>query len=137
MQTVAGHAGELRAGRGVTALALHVPVEGLLHRVGLARGGGARAGGGSRDSVAMLTITEPTGSPAAVSSPIASAVSCTGMSSNRVTRCTAVCGERSTAITPSLWVLIGPERVSPATSPVTLRKRVIRPVGGASTTTAS
>ena len=65
------------------------------------------------------------------------AVSCTGMSSRRVTRCTAVCGERSTAMTPSLWVLIGPERASCDISPVTPRKRVIRPVGGASTTTAS
>ena len=33
--------------------------------------------------------------------------------------------------------LIGPDRASPATSPVTLRNRVIRPVGGASTTMAS
>ena len=85
----------------------------------------------------MFTITEPTGSLFSVSSAIASAVSCTGMSSRRVTRCTAVCGERSTAMTPSLWVLIGPERASCAISAVTPRKRVIRPVGGASTTTAS
>ena len=40
-------------------------------------------------------------------------------------------------MTPSLWVLIGPERASWAISAVTPRKRVIRPVGGASTTTAS
>ena len=40
-------------------------------------------------------------------------------------------------MTPSLWVLIGPERASWAISAVTPRNRVIRPVGGASTTTAS
>ena len=85
----------------------------------------------------MLTTTEPTGSPAAVSSAMASAVSCTGMSSSSVTRCTAVWGERRTAMTPSLWVLIGPDRASCDISAVTPRNRVIRPVGGASTTTAS
>jgi len=97
----------------------------------------ARPSTGSTGSVAMFTITDPIGSFASVSSAIASAVSWTGMSSSRVTRCTAVCGERSTAITPSLWVLIGPERASWPISLVTLRNRVIRPVGGASTTTAS
>ncbi len=85
----------------------------------------------------MFTITDPTGRPAALRSATASAVSWTGMSSSRVTRCTAVCGERSTAMTPSDWVLMGPERASWAISAVTPRKRVIRPVGGASTTTAS
>ena len=35
------------------------------------------------------------------------------------------------------WVWIGPILASPATSSVTFRKRVIRPVGGASITTAS
>ena len=45
--------------------------------------------------------------------------------------------ERRVAVTPSLCVLIGPERASWAISAVTPRNRVIRPVGGASTTTAS
>ena len=40
-----------------------------------------------------------------------------GMSSSSVTRWTAVCGERSTAITPSLWVLIGPDRASWPSTP--------------------
>ena len=85
----------------------------------------------------MFTMTAPTGRRAARSSATASTVSCTGISSSSVTTCTAVCGERSTAITPSLCVLIGPTLASPATSAVTLRKRAIRPVGGASSTTAS
>ena len=85
----------------------------------------------------MFTMTEPTGRCAARSSVTASTVSCTGISSSRVTTCTAVWGERSTAITPSLCDLIGPTLASPATSAVTLRKRVIRPVGGASRITAS
>jgi len=35
------------------------------------------------------------------------------------------------------WLWIGPILASPTTSSLTLRKRVIRPVGGASSTTAS
>ena len=54
---------------------------------------------GSSGARAMLTMTPPTGSPAALSSASASTVSCTGISSSSVTRCTAVCGERSTAMT--------------------------------------
>jgi hypothetical protein len=95
------------------------------------------AGSGSNGGRVMLTITEPTGSPLARSSTTASTVSCTGISSSSVTTCTAVWDERSTAMTPSLCDLTGPTLASPATSAVTLRKRVIRPVGGASTTTAS
>ena len=86
---------------------------------------------------APLTITRPTGMPSAVSSAIASTVSWTGISSSSVTTCTAVIGERSSAATPSLWVLIGPTLASRAVSAVTLRNRPIRPVGGASSTTAS
>ena len=64
-------------------------------------------------------------------------VSWTGISSSRVTRCTAVRGEAMTAITDFAWLWIGPIRAIPATSELTLRNRVIRPVGGASITTAS
>ncbi len=73
----------------------------------------------------------------AASSATPSSVSCTGISSSSVTRCTAVCGERSTAMTPSDCALIGPTLARPPTSCVMLRKRAIRPVGGASSTTAS
>ncbi len=79
----------------------------------------------------------PTGSPAAVSSAAASAVSCTGISSSSVTRWTAVMALRSRPMIESAWPRIGPTRASPATSALTPRKRVIRPVGGASSTTAS
>ena len=71
------------------------------------------------------------------SSAIPSAVSCTGISSSTVTRCTAVRGERNSVITVSAWFLIGPTLASPASSLLTLRNWVIRPVGGASSTTAS
>ena len=40
-------------------------------------------------------------------------------------------------MTVSAWLRIGPTRASPATSALTLRKRAMRPVGGASSTTAS
>ena len=66
-----------------------------------------------------------------------SAVSCTGISSSTVTRCTAVRCERSSVITVSAWLLIGPTLASPASSVLTLRNWAIRPVGGASSTTAS
>ena len=66
-----------------------------------------------------------------------SVVSWTGISSSSVTTCTNVIGERRMAATPSLWVLIGPTLASRAVSAVTFRKRPIRPVGGASRTTAS
>ncbi len=66
-----------------------------------------------------------------------SAVSCTGISSSTVTRWTAVRGERNSVITVSAWLLIGPIRASPASSLLTLRNCAIRPVGGASSTTAS
>jgi hypothetical protein len=73
----------------------------------------------------------------ALRSAIASGSPATGMSSSSVTRCTAVCGEPEHG---HHAVALGLDRAgagSPAISPVTLRKRVIRPVGGASTTTAS
>jgi hypothetical protein len=54
-----------------------------------------------------------------------------------VTKCTAVSGERITLCTVSAWPRIGPILASPETSLATLRKRPIRPVGGASMTTAS
>ena len=44
---------------------------------------------------------------------IASTVSWTGISSSSVTTCTEVIGERSSAATPSLCVLIGPELGQP------------------------
>ena len=66
-----------------------------------------------------------------------SAVSCTGISSSTVTRCTAVRGERNSVITVSAWFLIGPTLAIPASSLLTLRNWVIRPVGGASSTIAS
>ena len=40
-------------------------------------------------------------------------------------------------MTLSDWVLIGPTLARPASSELTLRNWVIRPVGGASSTTAS
>ena len=85
----------------------------------------------------MLTMTPPTGSFARFSSAMPSMVSWTGISSSRVTRCTAVRGDWKSFIIVSDWVLIGPTFASPPTSPPTLRKLVIRPVGGASSTTAS
>src|SRR6478736_2900008 len=93
---------------------------------------GLRACGRTR-----LTTTPPTGRPAARSSPMPSAVSWTGISSRIVTRCTAVRGERSSSITLSAWVLIGPTFASPASSELTPRNWQMRPVGGASRTTAS
>ena len=51
--------------------------------------------------------------------------------------CTAVCLDFSSATTLSAWPRTGPVRASSRTSAVTFRKRVIRPVGGASITTAS
>ena len=84
-----------------------------------------------------LTTTPPTGRPAARSSAIPSAVSCTGISSSTVTRWTAVRGERNSAITVSACDLIGPTLASPASSLLTPRNWAIRPVGGASSTTAS
>ena len=85
----------------------------------------------------MLTTTLPTGSDTPCSSATASRVSCTGISSSSVTRWTVVCGERITFITPSDWFLIGPTLASRLASSEMLRKRVMRPVGGASSTTAS
>ena len=61
----------------------------------------------------MLMTIAPTGRPAACSSATPSVVSCTGISSSRVTRCTAVCGERRTAITLSAWWRIGPTAREP------------------------
>src|SRR6266567_3856496 len=51
--------------------------------------------------------------------------------------CTALCGEWMTLCTASAWLRTGPILASPATSAVTFRNRPIRPVGGASMTTAS
>ena len=51
--------------------------------------------------------------------------------------CTAVRSDRSSSITPMLWRWMGPILVSPATSWVACRNWAIRPVGGASSTTAS
>ena len=70
------------------------------------------------------------------SSAMPSRVSWTGISSSVVTKCTAVCGDRITRATVSACVLIGPTLASPETSVLTSRNRLIRPVGGASITTA-
>ena len=88
----------------------------------------------------MLIMTAPSWSPPLDrprSSAIPSSVSCTGISSSTVTKCTAVSGERITRCTVSAWARIGPTLASPDTSDAILRKRLIRPVGGASITTAS
>ena len=85
----------------------------------------------------MFTTTPPTGSPSSPSSRTASAVSCTGISSSTLTRCTAVWAERIRVMIEFAWFRIGPTLASPTTSSFTFRKRVIRPVGGASSTTAS
>ena len=66
-----------------------------------------------------------------------STVSWTGISSSTVTRWTSVFGERNSVITVSACDLIGPTFASPASSPLTLRNWVMRPVGGASSTMAS
>ena len=55
----------------------------------------------------------------------------------QVTKCTAVSGDRMTFCTVSAWLRIGPTRASPEISELTFRNRPIRPVGGASMTTAS
>ena len=64
----------------------------------------------SRRARTMLTMTAPSWSPPSDrprSSAIPSSVSCTGISSSSVTRCTAVCGER---ITRMHGVGVGPDR---------------------------
>ena len=71
------------------------------------------------------------------SAATASSVSVTGMSSSRVTKCTAVVADRSSRMIESAWLRIGPTLARPATAACTLRNRAIRPVGGASKTTAS
>ena len=101
-------------------------------RSAAARSSASRSRGRTR-----FTTTPPTGSCACRSSAMPSAVSWTGISSSTVTRCTAVRGERNSVITVSAWLLIGPTLASPASSLLTLRNCVIRPVGGASSTTAS
>ncbi len=85
----------------------------------------------------MFTRTPPSGSCASRRSAKPSTVSCTGISSSRVTRCTAVSGDRSTRITACAWEWIGPNLARPATSELTFRNLVSRPVGGASITIAS
>jgi hypothetical protein len=59
------------------------------------------------------------------------------MSSSTVTRWTAHCAERISVMIAPAWLRMGPAFASPTTSSLTLRKRPIRPVGGASSTTAS
>ena len=70
------------------------------------------------------------------SSAMPSRVSWTGISSSVVTKCTTVCGDRITLATVSACVLTGPTLARPETSVLTSRNRPIRPVGGASMTTA-
>ena len=64
-------------------------------------------------------------------------VSRTGISSSSATRCTAVSPECSSLTTPSLCPLIGPTFARSAMAFVTSRNLTTRPVGGASSTTAS
>ena len=66
-----------------------------------------------------------------------SAVSWTGMSSSTVTRWTAVRRDLISPITRSVWPRTAPTRARSPNSPLTLRNCEIRPVGGASSTTAS
>ena len=84
-----------------------------------------------------LTSTAPVGRPASASSSTVSSVSCTGRSSSWVTRWIAVREECSSSTTPSLCVWIGPVRASEPIALVTSRNFTMRPVGGASSTTAS
>ena len=97
----------------------------------------ARCSSSSSGGRTWLSTSRPSGSPSARSSATASEVSCTGMSSSRVTRCTAVAEERRTFMTDSACAWIGPTLASPAPTALTLRKLPIRPVGGASRTTWS
>ena len=86
----------------------------------------------------MLTMIAPGRMPSSsLSSAIPSRVSWTGISSSTVTKWTTVCGDRITFCTVSAWPRIGPTLARPETSAVTFRNRPIRPVGGASMTTAS
>ena len=85
----------------------------------------------------MFSITVPTRMWVGWSACTASSVSVTGMSSSRVTRCTTVVAERSTRMIESAWLRIGPTLASPETASCTFRNWAIRPVGGASRTTAS
>ena len=82
-------------------------------------------------------MTWPTGRFVARSSAMPSIVSCTGISSSTVTRWTWVVWLRIIAMIELAWRRTGPTRASPATSSLTLRNRAMRPVGGASMTTAS
>ncbi len=81
--------------------------------------------------------TAPTGIPSSRNSATASTVSCTGISSRRVTTCTRVASECSNSVIEPACEWIGPIRANPATSAPTERNRGIRPVGGASRTMAS
>ena len=92
---------------------------------------------GSSGGRVMLTTIPPTGSAASSNSATPSVVSWTGISSSSVTRWTAVLSDLRTAMTPSAWLRMGPTFATPAISVLTLRNRVIRPVGGASRTMAS
>ncbi len=92
---------------------------------------------GSRGGRTWLTTTAPTGSEASRRSASASMVSCTGISSSRVTTWTAVVWLRSIRVIDSAWPWMGPIRAMSATSALTLRNRTTRPVGGASRMTTS
>ena len=85
----------------------------------------------------MFSMTLPIAIRVGASAVTASSVSVTGMSSSSVTRCTTVVGARSTVMIESAWLRIGPIFASPDTASWTLRNWAIRPVGGASRTTAS
>ena len=84
-----------------------------------------------------FTITLPIGSSISASSSMASRVSCTGNASSSVTKWMAVWSECSSFTTLSACEYTGPPLARSDTALVTSRKRAIRPVGGASTTTAS
>ena len=62
---------------------------------------------------------------------------CSAVLASKVTTCTVVTSDFSNRMIEDAWLRIGPTLAIPATSVLTLRKRPIRPVGGASRTTAS
>ena len=92
---------------------------------------------GNSGSCTRFTKMPPTGRSNSCSSLIPSRVSCTGISSSIVTRWTTVCGDLISRMIDSACRFTGPTRARLATSLLTLRNRAMRPVGGASITTAS
>ena len=97
----------------------------------------ARSPAGRKGGILRLTITLPIGRSRLSSSSIASMVSWIGRASNSVTKWIAVWSECRSRTTLSAWECTGPPLARSEIAWVTSRNRAIRPVGGASTTTAS